>query len=72
MKAIKNLLTDIDLFGITISFRYNTRKKYQSPLGGFFLVLFLILLFVLGIYYFIPFFNRKNYIILHFKFEVKK
>ena len=66
MKAIKNLLTDIDLFGITISFRYNTRKKYQSPLGGFFLVLFLILLFVLGIYYFIPFFNRKNYTVVYY------
>ena len=66
MKAIKNLLTDIDLFGITISFRYNTRKKYQSPLGGFFLELFLILLFVLGIYYFIPFFNRKNYTVVYY------
>ena len=66
MQTIKNLLTDIDLFGITISFRYNTRKKYQSPLGGFFLLLFLILLFVLGIYYFIPFFNRKNYTVVYY------
>ena len=66
MDVIKKFLTDIDLFGIPIAFRYKNRIKYKSPLGGFSLVLFLILLFSLAIYYFIPFFNRKNYTVVYY------
>ena len=66
MERIKNILRDIDLFGITISFRFNNRKSYQTALGGFFLVLFVIILVVFGIYYFIPFFERKNYTIVYY------
>ena len=66
MNIIKSFLTDIDIFGITIAFSYKNRIKYKSPYGGFFLVLFLILLFSLAIYYFIPFFNRKNYTVVYY------
>ena len=66
MGKIKDILTTIDLFGITISFRYKNRKRYQTPLGGFFLLLFVIILFVLGIYYFIPFVNRKNFTVVYY------
>ena len=66
MGKIKDILTTIDLFGITISFRYKNRKRYQTPLGGFFLLLFVVVLFVLGIYYFIPFVNRKNFTVVYY------
>ena len=66
MERIKNILRDIDLFGITIGFRFDSRKRYQSALGGFFLILFAIILIVFGIYYFIPFFKRKNYTIVYY------
>ena len=66
MNGFKSFLRNIDLFGITIAFRYEKKIKYQSALGGFTLALFIILLFVLGIYYFIPFANRKNYTIVYY------
>ena len=66
MNSIKNFLTNIDLFGITIAFKYKKRIKFQTPFGGFFLILFVILLFSLGIYYFIPFLDRKNYTIVYY------
>ena len=66
MDTIKNFLKTIDLFGITIAFRCDNQIKYKTPAGGFILVLFLILLFVLGIYYFIPFAKRKNYTVVYY------
>jgi len=66
MKDIKRLLTKIDIFGINFTFRYKDKETYQTSLGGFFLVLFLIAVIVMGIYYFIPFVNRKNYTIVYY------
>ena len=65
MKNIKNFLKTCDLFGVTYAFRYKTKEKYQTSLGGLFNLLFLIYVLSLGIYYFIPFFNRKNYSIVY-------
>ena len=66
MKNIKNFLKTCDLFGITFTFRYKTKEKYQTSLGGIFNILFFILVLSLGIYYFIPFLNRKNYSIVYY------
>ena len=66
MKKIKSFLKTCDLFGITFTFRYKTKEKYQTSLGGIFNLLFLILVLSLGIYYFIPFCNRKNYSIVYY------
>jgi len=66
MNSLKHFLTYIDLFGITLAFKYEKRIKFQTPYGGFFLVLFIILLFSFAIYYFIPFMNRKNYTIVYY------
>ena len=66
MKAIKKLLTKIDIFGINFTFRYREKEKYQTSIGGFFFLLFLIAVLVMGIYYFIPFINRKNYTIVYY------
>ena len=66
MKTIKNFLKTIDIFGITLSFKYKQKERYQTVLGGFILILFLILVLIVGIYYFIPFSNRKNYTIVYY------
>ena len=64
--SILSFLQAIDLFGVTFAFRYKSKEKYKTALGGFFVLLFLILALVMGIYYFIPFINRKNYTIVYY------
>ena len=66
MRTIARLLTRIDIFGINFTFRYREKETYQTAIGGFFFLLFLIALIVMGIYYFIPFINRKNYTIVYY------
>ena len=66
MKLIKSFFRKIDLFGVNYKFRYKSHEKYQTSLGGLFILLFLILLGFMGIYYFIPFINRKNYTIVYY------
>ena len=66
MRSIKKFLTMIDIFGINFTFRYREKEMYQTALGGFFFLLFVIALLVMGIYYFIPFINRKNYTIVYY------
>ena len=56
----------IDIFGINFTFRYREKEMYQTALGGFFFLLFVIALLVMGIYYIIPFINRKNYTIVYY------
>ena len=66
MKTLKNFFRSINIFGITYSFRYKDKEKYQTVSGGFFLILFIILVLVFGIYNFIPFIKRKNYAIVYY------
>ena len=66
MEIIKHFLRAIDIFGIEYSFKYNKKERYQTVLGGFILLLFFILVLIVGIYYFIPFINRKNYTIVYY------
>ena len=66
MRSIKRFLRKIDLFGISYNFRYKSREKYQTSLGGFFILLFIMLMCFMGIYYFIPFMDRKNYTIVYY------
>ena len=66
MEKILNVMRVLDSFGVVYNFRYRDKKKYKTALGGFFLILFLVLVFVLGILSFIPFVNRKNYTIVYY------
>jgi len=70
METIKHFLTTIDIFGITYSFRYKQKERYQTVLGGFVLILFLALVLAFGIYNFIPFINRKNYAIVYYSMNL--
>lgn len=66
MNSVKSFLRALDIFGVNFSFRYKSKEKYQTSLGGFFVILFFILVVGMGIYYFIPFINRKNYTIVYY------
>ena len=66
MKSIKSFFRALDIYGITYSFRYKDKERYQTSIGGFIVILFLILVLIMGIYYFIPFINRENYTIVYY------
>ena len=66
MITIKNFIKKFDLFGLTFTFRYKNTEKYQTILGGLIVIIFIILVLVVGIYYFIPFIKRKNYTIVYY------
>ena len=70
MKPLKRTFRKIDFFGVPFSFRYNNEDKYSTSIGGFFSVAFCVVVLVVGIYYFIPFFNRKNFNIVYYSMNL--
>ena len=66
MKTIKHILRRIDVFGVPYNFKYDRHEKYTSAFGGLVVILFIAAALFMGIYYFIPFFNRKNYTTVYF------
>ena len=66
MKSIKSLLRNLDVFGVPYNFKYRNKEKYTTALGGLFVVLFIAAALFMGIYYFIPFYNRKNYTTVYY------
>ena len=72
MKKIKKFLKKIDLFAIPFVFKYKNKYKYYSSLGGLMSLLFVIAALIIGIYYFIPFYNRKNYNIIYYSMNMPK
>ena len=70
MKSFRNFLRRIDIFGVPFNFRYKTKDKYSTPCGGFLFLLFVILALTFGIYYLIPFINRKNLSIIYYTMNI--
>ena len=72
MKNIKKFLKLIDVFAVPLSFRYKGKNYYATSLGGVCIILFLIVILVVGIYYSIPFLNRKNFTIVYYTQNLSK
>ena len=72
MKSFRNFLRRIDIFGVPFNFRYKTKDKYSTPCGGFLFLLFVALSLTFGIYYLIPFINRKNLNIVYYTMNIPK
>ena len=70
MKQTKRIFRKLDFFGVPFSLRYNDEEKYSTSLGGFFSIAFCVVVVVVGIYYFIPFFNRKNFSIVYYSMNL--
>ena len=66
MNSIAKFFTMIDIFGVNYNFRYKDKERFQTALGGFIVILFLVVAVAMAIYYFIPFINRKNYTIVYY------
>ena len=66
MRAIKSFLRKIDVFGVPYSFKHQEQEKYTTALGGFFVFLFICAALFMAIYYFIPFYNRKNFTTVYY------
>ena len=72
MKCIKRFLKKLDIFGSPINFKYKSQDRYSTSFGGLFLLIFLIIGLTFGIYYFIPFFKRKNMSIIYYTMNIPK
>ena len=72
MKRIKKFLQQIDVFAVPLSFRYKEKNYYATSLGGICIILFLIAILIVGIYYSIPFLNRKNFTIVYYTMNLSK
>jgi len=72
MKTIKKILKKFDIFGVPILFRYKKRNKYLSSLGGLFFIIYCALVIFFGIYFFIPFYNRKNFSFVYYTMDLTK
>ena len=72
MNSIAKFFTMIDIFGVNYNFRYKDKEKYQTALGGFIVILFVVVAVAMAIYYFIPFINRKNYTIVYYTMNLAK
>ena len=70
MKSVKSFLRKIDVFGVPYNFKYREKEKYTTAFGGLFIVLFIFAALFMGIYYFIPFYNRKNYTTVYFTLKM--
>ena len=66
MQKLKYILRKFDIFGVPFSFKYKDEGSFTTPLGGFFFIIYCIIFFVVGIYYFIPFYNRKMFSIIYY------
>jgi len=70
MKCIKGFFQKIDVFGVPYSFKHKKRENYKTSLGGFIFFLFIVAVLIIGIYYFIPFYYRKNYSIIYYSMNM--
>ena len=61
METIRAFLHKIDIFGVPYTFKYKSEEKYSTSIGGLVLIIFSAMCLALGIYYLIPFVNRKNF-----------
>ena len=66
MKKINGFFRKIDSFGVSYTFKYKTKEKYTTPLGGVITLLFTIIAVTTGIYNFIPFYNKKNFTTIYY------
>lgn len=66
MKIIKSFFRNTDIFGVPFFFTYKNTYRYATPLGGFSFIVFCIGVFIVLIYKFIPFYNRKYFSIIDY------
>jgi len=66
MESINEFIRSLDCFGVSYTFKYKSKERYTTPLGGIITLLFIALCIAEGIYNFIPFYNRKNFTTIYY------
>ena len=66
MESINEFIRSLDCFGVSYSFKYKSKEKYTTSLGGIITLLFIALCLAEGIYNFIPFYNKKNFTTIYY------
>ena len=66
MNTINGLFRKLDLFGVSYTFKYNSREKYTTTLGGIITFIFLVIALFVAIYNFIPFYTKKNFTTIYY------
>ena len=61
MESIKSFLRKIDPFGVPFSFKYKSKEKYTTSIGGLSLLIFIVAAIIVFVYYSIPFYHRENF-----------
>ena len=61
MESIKSFLRKIDPFGVPFSFKYKSKEKYTTSIGGLSLIIFIVAAVIVFVYYSIPFYHRENF-----------
>ena len=72
MKGIKRILKQCDFFGVPFAFKYRGEDTFTTSLGGLFFIIYILVVIVMGIYYFIPFINRKNFSIVYYSMNLSQ
>ena len=72
MEKINKFFEWIDRFNVPISFRYKGDDNYSTFLGGLITTIIFLLTAGFGIYYFIPFVNRKNYSLYYYTINLNQ
>ena len=72
MKGIKKFLKKLDLSGLPFTFKYKSKEKYSTSLGGFILILFSLVVLYFGIYYIIEFINKENFTIIYYTANISQ
>ena len=66
MKAVNEFFRKFDSFGVPLTFKYKSKEKYTTAIGGIFTLIFVALAIFLGVYNFIPFYNKKNFTTIYY------
>ena len=72
MEKINKFFEWIDRFNVPISFRYKGDDNYSTFLGGLITTIIFLLTAGFGIYYLIPFVNRKNYSLYYYTINLNQ
>ena len=70
MKSIRKFLKKLDVFGVPYSFKYKNDEKYTTATGGLTIVIFAVIVLRFAVYFFIPFYNRKNLNIIYYSMNM--
>ena len=70
-RRIKNFFRENDIFAVSFTFRYKKEDKFSTWQGGIITFIIVAIYLFFGIYYFIPFFKKKNFTLFYNTINLK-